>query len=113
MANQASHFPNLSQLKSKEDVMKIRHHICDKFGRWKPSNVEPHGILDLTMEACHEATSKLNLPKLRNTKSVQISALVDTGAQMCVVDYKLAKQMGLSKHHMLTPALTICSCSLP
>lgn len=59
------------------------------------------------MEACHAATAQLNLPKLRNTKPVEISALVDTGTQMCVADCKLAKQMGLSKHNMLTPALTI------
>ena len=104
---EASQFSSLSVLKSKADNRKIRRHIYDNFGRWKPSNVEPHGILQLTMEACHTATSQQRLPKLKNTKPIKISALVDTGAQMCVCDYSLAKQMGLTKHNMLTPALTI------
>ena len=100
-------YPNLSQLQEKQALKKIRHHIFDSFGRWRPSNVEPHGLLQLTMESCHSATQQLRLLKIPGTKPVQVNALVDTGVQICVADYQLAKQMGLRKKNMLTPALTI------
>ena len=86
------YYPNFSQIKQKQAVRKIRHHIRDTFGKWKPSNVEPHGVLQLTMESCHAAMDQLKLPRIPKTKYVKIN--VDTGEQMCVADYELAKAGG-------------------
>ena len=86
---------------------KLRDHIPDEFGTWKPSHVEPHGKVSLQMSVCHFASQQLKTPKIINTKAINIHALVDTGAQMCVADIELANKMGLRKQHMMTPALTV------
>ena len=79
----------------------------DEFGKWAASHVEPHGRVNIQVKTCNSAASQLGLAKLKNKKSVAVSALCDTGAQMCVSDWSTAKEMGISKSDILTPALTI------
>ena len=86
---------------------KLRHHIMDEFGKWKVSHVEPHGRVQVQVKICNSAARQLGISKLPQKKTISVSALCDTGAQMCVSDWNLAKEMGLKKSDILTPALTI------
>ena len=53
------------------------------------------------------AQSQLQIPPIWNIKSTIIEALADTGAEMCVADWAVAKQMNMSRSDLLTPALTV------
>lgn len=103
----ARSYPSLSALNSNPQVKKIRHHIADQFGRWKPSNVQPHGRIQLTAAPFKSAQQQLNLQPLLNSNSTTIQALADTGSQLCVVDWAVAKRMNIGKADLLTPALTV------
>lgn len=92
---------------SKKDIEKMRHHMMDDFGRWTPSNIQPHGKLQLQVAVSQSATKQLQLPQIKNTTSTQVSALADTGAQMCVADWRVSKNMGLKKLDLLLPALSV------
>ena len=92
---------------SKTQVTKMRHHMMDEFGRWTPSNVQPHGKLLLQVSISQSAASQFDLPQVNNIKSTPVSALADTGAQMCVADWRVAKSLGLKRSDLLLPALSV------
>jgi hypothetical protein len=79
----------------------------DEFGKWKPSNVQPHARLKLQVKVSESPTAQLNLPTVQNTTSTSVSALADTAAQMCVADWQVAKKMGLKKNNILLTVLTV------
>ena len=79
----------------------------DKFGSWKPSNVEPLGKLKLQVRISNSATKQLKLPVIKRATSTLVMALADTGAQMCVADWQVAKNMGLKKSDLMVPALSV------
>ena len=91
---------------SKKDIKKLRHHVMDRFGNWTPANVLPHGRLQLQVSVSASAQQQFNLP-VSATSSTSVSALADTGAQMCVADWQVAKRMGLSKSDLIAPALSV------
>ena len=86
---------------------KIKHHVLDAFGQWKPSNVMPHGKIDINLRVSQSAVQQLSLPVLNNAKHTQVSALADTDAQMCVADWNIAKRLGLEKQDLFAPALSV------
>ena len=88
------------------NVRKIRHHVMDEFGSWKPSNVQPHGKIKIRLKISKSATEQLQLKPVKST-STSALALADTGAQMCVADFNVAKRMGLSKSDLMIPALSV------
>ena len=95
------YYPSLSAINKNPQVRKIRHHMSDQFGNWQPSNVQPHGRLSLTASLSKSAQDQLQLQPFTNTKDTIVKALADTGAQMCVADWEVAKRMNI------TPALTV------
>ena len=99
--------PSLAAINSSPQVRKIRHHIANKFGAWKPSNVEPHGKILLTASISQSAQEQLQLQPIVNAKETVVNALADTGAQMCVADWLVATRMNIRKQDLLTPALTV------
>ena len=98
---------SLSTLNSQKQPRKIRHHILNNFGRWIPSNVQPHGKLELTVKPGPSAQQQLNLPELDNNVVTSVWTLADTGAQMCVADWEVAKNLNLNKTDLLMPALSV------
>ena len=102
-----SQFSKLNTLTEKHSLRKIRHHMQDKFGAWKPSNVQPHGKLNLKVKLSKSAATQLNLPEIQHSSPTSVSALCDTGAQMCVADWEVAKRLGLAKSDLLIPALSV------
>ena len=82
---------------------KIKHHVLNDFGQWKPSNVMPHGKLNINLRISQSAVQQLHLPPLHNVQHTTISALADTGAQMCVADWNIAKRLGLHKEDLFAP----------
>ena len=98
--------PSLYALSKKDSVKKLRHHIMDEFGRWKPANVQPHGKLLVHLQVSHSAAEQLQLPVISANKTT-VHALADTGAQMCVADWSVARQMGMSKSDLMVPALSV------
>ena len=65
---------------SKKQITKMRHHMMDEFGRWTPSNVQPHGKLQQQVAISESAASQLRLPPVHSRNSTAVSALADTGA---------------------------------
>lgn len=84
---------HLGAISQKDNVKKIRHHVKDTFGKWKPSNVQPHGKLQVKVKTSVSATQQLQLQPIKSLTTT-VSALFDTGAQMCVADWNVAKRMG-------------------
>ena len=99
--------PTLSAINSNQNTRKLRHHIADAFGKWRPGNVQPHGRIQLNAVTSKSAQQQLQLPPLQHTNSTTVQALADTGAQMCVADWQVAKRMNIRKADLLTPALTV------
>ena len=87
------HYDSVSALNSKVPQRKIRHHIIDNFGRWVPSNVQPHGKIKLTVSTDPSAQKQLNLPTLDNDAVTSVWELADMGAPMCVADWAVAKSL--------------------
>ena len=100
-------YSSLSALKSNPRVRKIRHHIADSFGNWRPSNIQPHGRLLLEAQVSNSAQQQLGIQSTPNSKPTSVEALADTGAQMCVADWSVAQRMNLTRSDLLTPALTV------
>ena len=53
------------------------------------------------------AQQQLQLPPLDNTATTSVWALAGTGAQMCVANWEVAKNLNLSKADLLIPALSV------
>ena len=79
--------------------------LCDANGRWHRSNGEPHASIGLELGVCESAYEHLKLKKPRRSGSTRVSAMVDTGAQMCVADVTLAGKLGLPE--LVTPAMNV------
>ena len=79
----------------------------NQFGKWVPHNVQPHGRVTLQVRPDPSAQQQLNLPPLNNSVVTTVRALADSGAQMCVADWSIAKQLQLTKQDLLHPALTV------
>ena len=86
---------------------KVPHMLCDASGRWYRSNVEPHTPIGLYLSVCESTYEHLQLPRPRSSGSTQVSAMVDTGAQMCVADVKLAGKLGLPEQLLVTLAMNV------
>ena len=99
--------PSLAAISSSMANKKLRHHIRDSFGTWKPSHVLPHGRVSLTASLAKSAQHQLQLQRVTNSNSTQVHVLADTGAQMCVADWQVAERMNLTPADLLTPALTV------
>ena len=88
-----------------DSARKLRHHIMNKFGEWVPSNVQPHGKVQLTLEVDNSAAKQLGIEPLHHCKPTMTSALADTGAQMCVADWQVGQRLGLQRKDLMVPAL--------
>ena len=97
---------SLWTISSKQVPRKIRHHILDQFGNWSPSHVQPNGRLNLNIKPLQSAQQQFDLPRLPDT-STKVIALADTGAQMSVADWEVAKRMNLRNLDLLLPALSV------
>ena len=106
-ANPDSQSATLLSIKQREEIRKLRHHMRDSFGKWTPSHVQPHGRVPLTVKICQSASHQLDLPPVQGTVSTNVSALADTGTQMCIAHWQIAKKMRLRRKDLLVPALTI------
>ena len=84
---------NISSISSKDTIKKLGHHIKDEFGNWKPSHVQPHGNIQVSLQVSQSAAEQLQLQPIQHAQQTFIKALADTGAQMCVADWSVAKQM--------------------
>ena len=64
-----------------------------QFREWVPSNVQPHGKVQLTLEVDNSAAKQLGIEPLHHCKPTMTSALADTGAQMCVADWQVGPRL--------------------
>lgn len=88
---------NIASISSKDTLKKLRHHIKDEFGNWKPAHVQPHGNIQVSLQVSQSAAEQLQLQPIQHAQQTVVRALADTGAQMCVAYWSVAKKMGLSK----------------
>ena len=65
---------------------RVPHHVFQDGSRWKVGDVEPHGKVDLNLEVCFSAYKELQLGALGRVRGARVTALADTGAQMCLAD---------------------------
>ena len=79
----------------------------DEFRAWRLGHVQPHGKFRLQLKVSDSATKQLNLTKIKGSKSTSVRALFDTGTQMCVSDWDVAKRMGLKKSDFWVPVLSV------
>lgn len=98
---------HVGAIKGYPNTHKICHHILDQFGNWTPGNVLPHSKVDIHIQLSKSAAKQFQLPMTAETRSTRVTPLVDTGAQMCVTDWQVAKRMGLTKSDLITPALSV------
>ena len=85
--NRSSHRAQIAAIQDTKSVRKLRYHVMNSFGKWVPSHVEPHGKVQLNIEVDNSAANQLQLQPLHNCTKTTVSALADTGAQMCVADW--------------------------
>ena len=85
----------------------IQHQCCDRLGRWKPGRVEGHGRVRLRVGLCEEAYRTVGVVAPRSHRSTTVSALADTGAQMCVMGQEVLTRMGLRVLDLLSAAMKI------
>ena len=98
----ASELPTRPQLAALGDKSEpVPHHRCDGLGRWMPSRVEGAGRLQVRVEICKEAYKPGYRSAPKGCKPAVVTALADTGAQMCIAGMSLALRMGLRERDLL------------
>ena len=86
---------------------KVPHLRCGGDGIWRESGVLPHARVELGVEVCGSAHDQLGIMRLGRTRSAVVSALADTGAQMCVADVSLADRLGVPRGQLVDPVLQV------
>ena len=85
----------------------IPHLVCDKSGRWAPGCVEEHGRVRVRVEVCERPYVDKGWPIPASRGEVELTALADTGAQMCVAGHGFARSLGLRARDLVTPEVRI------
>ena len=67
----------------------------------------PHARLRVYVEIDTGAYKQLDVRRPTVSGTTSVSALVDTGAQVCVADIGVADKMGLNREELLSAALKI------
>ena len=76
----------------------ISHHIYSD-GAWRPRKMLPHPTLGVRVAVDREAYGQLSLrAPTGHTRESDMSALVDTGAQMCILGREQVQQLGMRGH---------------
>ncbi len=75
--------------------LSVPHQLCDDDGVWSARHVEPHSRVELHVDVCTSAYEQLRLPVPKSVVGTKVSAMVDTGAQMCVADESVARRLGI------------------
>ena len=86
---------------------KVPHQVCDRAERWSSKGVEPHSMVDLKVSVCGSGYAANGLRMPTGVRDVRVSAMADTGAQMCVASCRVAEALGLSREQMVVPELSI------
>ena len=91
------------------EINTLSHVGINEFGKWAKVRVEDHPEVKVTIEPDKDGYEELQLrPQPPNCyKSSSFDALVDTGAQMVVMDLKTVYSMGLSKKHLIPVGMKI------
>ena len=97
----------IATLGQKEGSRSVGHHNCDRYGRWRRGQVEPHGRVRLRMEICSGAYGQVDESVPGSLRSTTASCLADTGAQMCLAGPDVLTRMGISVSDLLTPVVRI------
>merc|ERR1712082_488581 len=87
--------------------VRMPHKECGPGGSWRSCNVEPHGRLELSLRVCKPAYEQLKLRVPPRSRAVRVSAMADTGAQMCVGDLELAERLGLVSEFLVGTAMSV------
>ena len=91
------------------EISTLSHMGVNEFGKWAKVRVEDHPEVQVKLELDMEGYEELQLqPRPPSChKSCDSTALVDTGAQMVVVDLKTVYSMGLGKKHVIPVGMKI------
>ena len=81
---------------------KVPHHVY-RDGIWRVSDMEPHGKVDLRLQVLQSAYRELRLMDLGKSSPVEVTALADAGAQMCLAYVTVARKLGLVEDDLLEP----------
>merc|ERR1712082_579207 len=72
--------------------------------RWAPARVRPHARLEVKLAVSPSAYKYLGMPVPGGDRATTtVSALVDTGAQMCVADVSVADRLGIPREQLVSP----------
>ena len=88
-------------------VQSVAHHHCDRLGRWRRGQVEPHGRVKVRLEVCSDAYGQVGATPPSCARSTTASGLADTGAQMCLAGRNVMSRMGLSEDDLLEPMVRV------
>ena len=86
---------------------RIPHQLRDRLGRWRAAHVEGHGRVRLRLGVCKEAYKSVGAAVPGSHRSTTVSALADTGAQMCVASMDVVRRMGLRLRDLVDVELRV------
>ena len=90
-------------------INQLSHVGIDKFGKWAKIRVEDHPEVVVEIKPDVDGYDELDLQPRppQKHKATSTKSLVDTGAQMVVVDVRTVYAMGLSRKHIIPVGMTI------
>ena len=74
---------------------------------WRPRKVLPHPTREVSVRVDSEAYQQLTLKGPESTKVVGLRALVDTGAQMCILGLEQVHMLGLQEDNLEPANLSV------
>ena len=85
----------------------LDHHVYDAAAKmWVKKRSQPHPFLHLDISVHPEDYYALNLPEIFPTvKSGSLNVMADTGCQCCLISYKLLRQLGIFKQHLIPASM--------
>ena len=91
------------------EVVTLSHVGVNRFGKWARMKVDEHPEVEITIQADISGYEDLNLKSLAPATNhpTKQQALVDTGAQMVVIDLNTVYAMGLNKKNLIPVGMKI------
>ena len=92
--------PATSPRNKERNLRKLSHLAVNEFGNWVARRAEPQPSLPVSVSVCQDGYRQVKMPAPRNTRTVNITALPDTGAQMVVAGMELVSRLGVTRKEL-------------
>ena len=90
-----------SNQKRERKTITLHHHVFSNGGGWQQRRSLPQPTVSLTAYACKEDYEHFGMPLSSYPRGGQVTAIVDTGCQSCLIGLKMVYRLGFKRADLL------------